>query len=51
MGRDVPELIEASGHPVGSCLFSAPKLRKNMYCLNKAKLTNRTDGMEEVFKE
>jgi serine phosphatase RsbU (regulator of sigma subunit) len=48
-GSDVPELIEASGTPVGMLPFSDYTAEK--YVLSdKAKLLIYTDGMTEVFK-
>jgi serine phosphatase RsbU (regulator of sigma subunit) len=48
-GSDVPELIEASGTPVGMLPFSGYSAEK--YVLSdKAKLLIYTDGMTEVFQ-
>lgn len=48
-GSDVPEMIEASGTPVGMLPFSTYRAEKYVLS-NKAKLLIYTDGMTEVFQ-
>jgi len=48
-GSDLPEMIEASGTPVGMLPFSTYSAEKYVLS-NKAKLLIYTDGMTEVFQ-
>jgi serine phosphatase RsbU (regulator of sigma subunit) len=48
-GSDLPEMIEASGTPVGMLPFSTYRAEKYLLS-NKAKLLIYTDGMTEVFQ-
>jgi serine phosphatase RsbU (regulator of sigma subunit) len=48
-GSDLPEMIEASGTPVGMLPFSTYRAEKYVLS-NKAKLLIYTDGMTEVFQ-
>jgi serine phosphatase RsbU (regulator of sigma subunit) len=48
-GSDLPEMIEATGTPVGMLPFSTYRAEKYVLS-NKAKLLIYTDGMTEVFQ-